>query len=276
MNILSKLSLFALISALFISCGDDDDDTTPEDNQAPVIESASIEPAHGDEIKQGEYAHIEYHFTDNQALAEARIDIHWAGDGHSHKLAHGDEVEFKWDTIIQLSGTEEEGHFDVKIPYNAKVDPYHLTVEVVDEAGNKPDNFYQDFNIYAGDDSPTEFNITSPDLDVETEVDACDHLHVEGSITDEDGIDEIHIKIVEEGHGHDHHHHKLANGYVYDNHIHVHGETTYTFEDYEIEIPCDTPEGHYEIIFEVEDMEGHKREISGELHIHEEGEHHDH
>lgn len=267
MNILSKLSLFAFISILFISCGDDED-TTPEDNQAPEIVSASIASEEGhDDIKQGEDAHVDVHFTDDQALSEARLDIHSAHDDHNHKLTD-EAVALKWDTIISLSGTEHEGHFDVHIPHDALTGSYHFTVELTDQTGNEAEIHVQEFNIASSDEAPASFNITSPDFATATELHACDEFAIEGSVSDEDGIEDIHVSIMAEG---DDHAHKLTEVAIFEDHIHAEGATSYTYEDYMITIPCETPEGHYEIVVEVTDMEGFHHTISGELHL--QGEH---
>lgn len=263
MNIrLLSLPFFILTTLLMISCSNDEN-TTPNDSQPPVIASASVTPGEGnDHIKQGSIAKLSIQFTDNQGLSEARLNIHGAHDDHNHKLTN-ETIALKWDTIISLSGTKHTEHFDLHIPQNSLTGPYHFTIELTDEAGNEADVYVETFTIQEDPNTPTSFNITSPDLSTETAFDVCHEYVIEGDIKDDDGIDDIHITIAATHN----HNHKLLHGDAYEDIIRTEGLQHFTFEDYNINIPCSTTEGHYTLFIEVTDMDGNHELTSGEIHI---------
>jgi hypothetical protein len=126
----------ALFSFLFVSC--DDGDTTK-----PVINLE--EPADGDTLQIGNSVHFEGKFSDNEALASYRVNIHDNFDDHgSHRSATEEEVvPFAFDSIWPISGKEMPfHHHDIKIPETNKEGKayaegnYHFIVHCTDAAGN--------------------------------------------------------------------------------------------------------------------------------------------
>lgn len=129
-----KLILLFSISWCIFSCGKDDDqkpqDTTPPSVDNVLLNGLSTEP----ELMQGDTLDIELLFSDNEALNSAKLEIHHAGDGHSHRKTVS---EFSYSEILSLQGTSEEVELKVKIPEDAESGEYHFTVLVLDNAGNE-------------------------------------------------------------------------------------------------------------------------------------------
>src|SRR5690554_6879671 len=100
MKKLKFIYAFAVVTALFsASCSSDDNSGT--DTQKPTI--IINEPTDGRVFHAGDEIHTDIDFMDNVQLASYKIDIHFAGDGHSHKVMHGSEGHQEW--AYETSGT---------------------------------------------------------------------------------------------------------------------------------------------------------------------------
>ncbi|MDR0681336.1 MAG: DUF4625 domain-containing protein [Dysgonamonadaceae bacterium] len=136
---ISVICLMAVFSFLFVSC--DNGDTTK-----PVIDWE--EPVDGDTLQIGNEhgVHFEAEFSDNEALASYRINIHDNFDDHgSHRSStlEVDPVPFAFDSIWVISGKNfPVHHHDIFIPKTDKdgrayaEGNYHFIVYCVDAAGN--------------------------------------------------------------------------------------------------------------------------------------------
>ncbi len=125
-----RLILFVTMVAAFafIACSNDDADT--ENPQIVVNSPSDHAPYHmGDEI------HFDAEFSDNVALKQIKIDIHF-GEGHDHKSAF-EGNEWHWDTIADLSDRHQHVQFQIGIPQNTAPGEYHFIVFCTDEAGNE-------------------------------------------------------------------------------------------------------------------------------------------
>jgi hypothetical protein len=135
-NILFKLS-FAMVF-LFISCSSDDEVL---DTIAPGI--SILEPHDHEEFEPGETMHVEIIFTDNVQLASYKIDIHYAGDGHTHGVVpFSNSVEWTFVAEGVLTGNAYTLHADIEIPTMINGSPikegdYHFGVFALDAAGNE-------------------------------------------------------------------------------------------------------------------------------------------
>lgn len=136
-NTIFKLS-FALVFIL-ASCSSDDDNAL--DTEAPKI--SVFEPHDHEEFEPGETIHVEVNFTDNVELATYKLNIHFAGDGHTHGLAPmSTGVEWSYDEEGVLSGNEQDIHTHIEIPtmindHHIEEGPYHFGVFAIDAAGNE-------------------------------------------------------------------------------------------------------------------------------------------
>lgn len=151
---MKKYLVYGLSLALatsIMSCSSDDD--APRDSSAPII--VLNEPFEDEEFEPGEEIHFDADFTDDVALQSYKADIHYAGDGHSHRPApmsenhdHEHEHSVEWDFEItgMISGTSANAHMHIDIPnlieHDGEMHPikeglYHFSVFALDTAGNQ-------------------------------------------------------------------------------------------------------------------------------------------
>ncbi len=135
-----SLMLFAA-STLFLGCSKDDDNN--EDVTKP--QAALILPIEDESVNIGDSLFIAGNLSDNEGLAQATMELHPAGDGHSHKFI---AEEWEWDTLMLLSGNEASFNFAKVIPAAADTGLYHFTLESIDEAGNKGNTISLDIHIH--------------------------------------------------------------------------------------------------------------------------------
>lgn len=131
---LSIVSILA-VSALFVSCSDDEKDG---DTTKPVINL--IEPEEGAMLKPGSTIHFEMDLSDDVMLGSYKVEIHNNFDGHDHTKAAADEtVAFAFNRSWDVSGQKNAHihHHEIEIPANAKEGNYHLMVYCTDAAGNE-------------------------------------------------------------------------------------------------------------------------------------------
>ena len=124
--------LFMALAAFgFAACSDDETDT-----EKPVIQLN--EPADHAHFHPGDEIHFDAEFSDNVALKQFKIDIHW-GEGHDHKSGQHDDHGHEWsyEYIAELQGRNQHVHMHIDIPEDAKHGEYHFLVYCTDEAGNE-------------------------------------------------------------------------------------------------------------------------------------------
>lgn len=155
------LSMLLLALAVFTySCSSDDDGTLDSDAPVVVINEPHLEEA----FMPGEEIEVDIDVTDDVALASYKIDIHWAGDDHSHRPSTMNEDDHdyyaEWDFEISdtLSDTSGKILMPISIPIEfmhdgemklIKEGEYHFGVIVIDQAGNETSAFR---DLFIGDD----------------------------------------------------------------------------------------------------------------------------
>jgi len=114
------------------------------DTEKPVI--ILEEPAEGDILQiGGEHGvHFDAEFSDNEALASYKVNIHPNFDGHTHtrsavvRQSAAETVDFVFEKTWPLSGRNQAiHHHEIEIPENATPGNYHLMVYCTDAAGNE-------------------------------------------------------------------------------------------------------------------------------------------
>lgn len=132
----------------------------PQDREKPVIAlenlTDSVRLATGDTLE------LHLRFSDNQKLAQYKIDIHEAFDGHTHGKIYRARP---WSRIKigDLSGTLQKVIEKIPVFDSAAAGPYHLIVRAVDAAGNEAEFLLKTLivkNLYdtlAPEISPTDF-----------------------------------------------------------------------------------------------------------------------
>jgi hypothetical protein len=137
-NKFSFICLTAIFVLAFTACKEDNDTTS--DTTKPVINL--IEPEDGDILQIGSDVHFEAEFSDNEALASYKVEIHSNFDNHTH--AQTREVVETVDFTLNRSWNDISGkknasihHHDIIIPEDATPGHYHLMVYCTDAAGNE-------------------------------------------------------------------------------------------------------------------------------------------
>ncbi len=132
-----KTSILLLTAIFIASCSSSDS----RDTEAPVI--VLLTPTEGAKFEPGQTIHADIEFSDNKGLASFKIDIHYAGDGHTHGLRHG-EHHAEWSYVYEgtLSGTFDDKHLHIHIPTEINGHPikegdYHFGVFAIDTSGNE-------------------------------------------------------------------------------------------------------------------------------------------
>lgn len=123
-----------------------------KDTEMPTIEIV-MPNAQEHEVKPGESLLVRVVVKDNEALGSVKLNIHWAGDGHTHEghdhhhgasMTRGEEkVKFSYNYSVDLKGKSATVEQRVKIPANAVESVYHLEVACVDLAGNETGAFQE-------------------------------------------------------------------------------------------------------------------------------------
>lgn len=131
-----------------------------KDSVRPTIEIVTPNKENHDVVPGGTLR-VKVKLTDNDGLSALKLNIHWAGDGHTHEGHHhglatlrtrGEEtVKFHYDWDTELSGRSQTVEHEIKIPMNAKHDAYHLAVFCTDRSGNEAQAF-QDVHIEEEDE----------------------------------------------------------------------------------------------------------------------------
>jgi hypothetical protein len=122
--------LFTALVLVFNACNKD----TEIDTQAPEI--AMVSPDDEQYFHPGDTIHFEAGFSDDVALSQFKIEIHYGSD-HTHKSDSSQEVEWSFEHIGDLSGREQLVTMDIEIPENAEHGEYHFLVYCTDLAGNE-------------------------------------------------------------------------------------------------------------------------------------------
>jgi hypothetical protein len=161
-NIFICLCLSAFFALATSGCKED------SDTQKPVINL--IEPAEGDALKIGDEhgVHFEVEFTDNEALASYKVNIHPNFDNHTHASLRAGTVDFEFEKSWQLTDETNPNpknkpvhHHEIKIPEDATPGAYHLTVYCTDKAGNEEHitvNIVLSHNVEDDDEEEHEHN----------------------------------------------------------------------------------------------------------------------
>lgn len=126
-----QILLFTALILVFHACSDEETDT-----QSPLIEVST--PTDDQEFHPGEEIPFNAMFTDNIALSQFRIDIHYGGD-HDHKSLNltNEGIQWTFDFIGELTGNTRQVQMDIPIPEDALHGFYHFLVYCTDIAGNE-------------------------------------------------------------------------------------------------------------------------------------------
>ncbi len=131
-------------TTFIISCSSDDGGNL--DTQKPVI--VLNEPTNEQAFHPGDEIFIDADFSDNVALASYKIEIHSAGDGHTHKQTEEGEWSYMETNTIQGNPKNYTANKQIEIPLTVQgieiaEGHYHLGIYLVDTSGNEQQKFIE-------------------------------------------------------------------------------------------------------------------------------------
>ncbi|MCS6981376.1 MAG: DUF4625 domain-containing protein [Flavobacteriales bacterium] len=105
------------------------------DRERPLIQLLNF-PEDTIWLRTGDTLHLTLRFSDNEALAQYKIDIHDNLDGHDHPKMYRARP---WSRLIigSLVGRDQVITEIIPVYDSAAAGPYHLMVRAVDKAGNE-------------------------------------------------------------------------------------------------------------------------------------------
>lgn len=233
------------------------------DEEAPVVAEIRVNGSlAGDHvhIDAGAPVEISVRVTDNEALGQLKIDIHADDDGHSHDgHSHGSgSAEGQWEEldIINLEGTDQTVVRTYTVPNTVRGE-WHLGVRVLDEAGNESPERIVELDI-DNDIIPliTVESVNGQSPNDEVEVEAGDMIVFVGTVTDNAGLDEVHIEV------------KLEDGtVVYDEEYELGGAESFDLSTANFTLPDVGSAHHGEIHIEAKNINGYESEREIDLHF---------
>lgn len=247
-----------LIAALAVFSACEDDEVV--DTTAPTL---VVE--HSEVVAPGGEFDLDLQLEDDLALGEVRVDIHNDFDAHEHGRLNA--VPFEYTNVFDgMRGKKTFPlHEHIDIPANAATGPYHVSITYFDNAGNEGVLYVGSFEIADPAQSPS---ITILPASGELEPNADKILALEGTIEDGDGLDEVHIMVIEE-------HEEEAAGRLasetplYNQDWELAGATSFDLAtDITPAIDLSTaPAGHYELRIMARDMLGNVKVVKREIHV---------
>lgn len=233
------------------------------DEEAPVIAEVRINGALVGEdvnVEAGTEITIQVRVTDNEALSQLKIDIHADDDGHSHDGQNqgSGSAQGLWEelVIVNLDGAEQTVTRTFMVPQTVRGE-WHLGLRAVDKAGNESPERIIELDI-DNDLIPLitveSVNGQSPLGEVEIEIGSM--VTMIGTVTDNAGLDELHIEI------------KLENGVkIYDEEIALGGATSFDLSTANFMLPDVQGQLHGELHIEAKNINGLKSEREIDLHF---------
>ncbi len=144
----TKYMLALLMGLFLLSCSDDES----TDTTRPEIEV--LAPADHSHFHAGDSFELRAQLSDNEALASWKANIHFNGDGHTHKSSSTKDTAVEWEAewTGDLAGSETSFLLEqpIEIPANAEHGEYHLVVMALDRQGNET-AAYSSFEVEAED-----------------------------------------------------------------------------------------------------------------------------
>ncbi len=258
-------ALAILLAGFTTAC--DKEDETPNDTQAPTIENLMLnDKDHDITVGAGANLLAKAILKDNLNLGEAKIDIHSNFDGHSHGRV--ETTAFDLSRVIRLSGTQMNLQEQISIPADAATGNYHFIVQIIDAAGNEGDFAEVEFEITSNSQPQVKLTAPTPEAG-EDEIDLAEGeiLRLAGMIEDADGLEEIKIKIEEEG---EHNHGRVEaelDEPFYEKEYKLNGVTTFDLSNV---TPMTMPNEHADLVLYLTafDTKGNTKTVKLKLHVH--------
>lgn len=234
------------------------------DEEAPVIGEVRINNAiAGDhnQVDAGSNMTLTVTVSDNDALAQLKIDIHPNEDGHSHTdddEGHSGGAQGNWEELViaELSGTSESVTRTFNLPETIAGE-WHLSLRVIDEKGNESAERIIELDVE--NDNLPEIDLQTLNgvaLGGEVDVQEGDNLEFVGTVNDSNGLEHIHIHVMGD------------NGVeLYEMEYEVLGEASFDLSTANFVMPAFQGAMHADVHLEVENTMGLISEVEFHLHL---------
>ncbi|MFZ6052260.1 DUF4625 domain-containing protein [Halocola ammonii] len=245
---------------LFTGCGKDEDTT------APSINLIQVNGEDGSEfhVDAGSIMSVLVRASDNEDLNQLKLNIHSAGDGHDHEGEGGDVEEVfsegNWteDIVTNLGGENEELLYELDVPSDI-AGFWHLQVMCIDKEGNEAEPRIVTLHVENEEFPEIHVESTNPMENAEGEIEIAPGgtITFEGEITDNNGLQEIHVELENEE----------TQTVVFEEEIEAAGATSWNLDQLSVVVPEGTASGtHLHLHIHVIDTDGN--EISDALEVH--------
>lgn len=259
MKINRKFAIAVMVIATGLSaCKKDSDD------EAPVISNIHIngELADTHNLNAGDTFTLTAGVTDNEALNQIRIDIHGNSDGHTHGFSGAGEVKSNdWTVVdvVSISGTSTNVSRSYTIPKD-QVGDYDILLQAIDKEGNESALGILDLMV-ANSFIPVisiDGSVPAENEEGEIVVSVGTMFMLEGSITDEDGLMDVHAELIVEG--------SDPEVVLWEQEFDPAGATSFSLDQISFSIP-ETTEMHLAFIIHATDQNGFEATEELELHV---------
>lgn len=195
---------------------------------------------------------------DNEGLNQVKIDLHNAFDGHGHgKMGF---TPWTYVNIIDVSGTQDVAIDSVIIPVDATAGLYHVVFRVLDRSGNEGE--FEELAIIITNGSEPQVNVVSPDFSLNPVYSKGDSLTFMGSISDSDGLTEVHVLLREKLRMDEY---RIWDEMEFD--LQNLGLTQFDLNQVQLHIPTSISAGEYQIAFVSLDALGNQGIYYGHLRV---------
>lgn len=259
-KMISFFSILIVLSMVVVSC------TKDQDTEAPEVTAFKINGQdHDVEVAAGSDMTVMVTFTDNEALQQWKVDIHDAFDGHGHGKTT-DFTKFSLQQVFPISGTDAPITQAIAIPANTTAGPYHCIIRAIDAKGNE--SAFVEIDLIITNVGQAVINVISPDLSQEIDALPGSQLTLTGNITDDVDLVSVKMELAEEDDDHEHGK-TISEDPIYEMTWELPGnnDTEWDMSNAQIQIPANTPAGHYMLLISAIESDGHMSIIKGVVHI---------
>jgi|GEM_PF-1425254 hypothetical protein len=251
--------LFAAI--LFTGCNKDEDTT------APSVNLIQVNGEDGSEfhVDAGTTMSVLVRVSDNEDLNQLKLNIHPAGDGHDHEGEGGEEEEvfsvgiWTEDIVTNLGGESEELVYELDVPSDI-AGFWHLQVMCIDKDGNEAEPRVVTLHVENDEFPAINVESTNPEENAEGEIEIAPGgtISFTGEITDNSGLEEVHVELENEE----------TQTVVFEEEIAAAGATTWDLNQLSVVIPQSVESGtHLHLHIHAHDTDGNEMSAEFEVHV---------
>ena len=161
--------IVVLSTISFVSCSKE------KDSEKPII--TLIAPEEDEPIKPGSDVHFDMELSDNEALKSYKVNVHYAGDGHSHAPIYnaGEETVSFEQTWLEADFVKA-GEEAIEGKRNAHIHHHHIEIPT-SVGGKKLTEGHYHFMVYCTDMAGNE-SFVAREIEISYSAEEHDHHHI--------------------------------------------------------------------------------------------------